>query len=148
MTIFKLNGHVDRHNSVYWATHNPNVIFEQTMQAEGLIVWAGIWSQGVIGPYFFENMVTGQSNVKMLNDYFYPFFCGVSDNECFFFMHDGAPAHYASNVRDWLAEKFPARWIGRRGALDSPDRAPNLTLADYFLWGYLKDIVFKRSIEP
>ncbi|CAF4656865.1 unnamed protein product [Rotaria sp. Silwood2] len=143
--VFKLNGHINRHNSVYWATQNPNVTIEHTMQTEGLIVWAGIWSEGVIGPYFFDDTVTGQSYIKMLNDYFYPLFHDLPDNESFFFMHDGAPAHYASNVRDWLDENFPGRWIGRRGALDWPARSPDLTPADYFLWGYLKDIVYQNK---
>jgi hypothetical protein len=40
--IFRLNGHVDRHNSVYWATENPNVTVEHTMRAAGLTMWAGI----------------------------------------------------------------------------------------------------------
>lgn len=53
--VFKPNEHINRHPSVNWATENPNVTFEQTMQAEGLIVWVGIWSQRVIGSYFFEN---------------------------------------------------------------------------------------------
>ncbi|CAF4884821.1 unnamed protein product, partial [Rotaria sp. Silwood1] len=35
--VFKLNGHINRHNSVYWATENPNLTWKQTMQAEGLI---------------------------------------------------------------------------------------------------------------
>ncbi|CAF3328987.1 unnamed protein product [Rotaria sp. Silwood2] len=83
--VFKLNGHINRHNSVYWATQNPNVTIDQTMQAEGLIVWAGIWSQGVIGPYFFEDTVTNQSYIKMLNDHFYPLFYDLPGNESFFF---------------------------------------------------------------
>ncbi|CAF4179297.1 unnamed protein product, partial [Rotaria magnacalcarata] len=81
----------------------------------------------------------------MLNDYFYPLFHDLPDSESFFFMHDGAPAHYASNVRDWLDENFPGRWIGRRGALDWPARSPDLTPADYFLWVYLKDIVYQNK---
>jgi hypothetical protein len=60
-------------------------------------------------------------------------------------MHDGALAHYASNVRDWLDENFPARWIGRRGAIDWPARSPDLSPADYFLWGHLKDIVYQTK---
>ncbi|CAF1991725.1 unnamed protein product [Rotaria magnacalcarata] len=143
--VFKLNGHINRHNSVYWATQNPNVTIDQAMQVEGLIVWAGIRYQDVIGPYFFETTVTSQSYIKMLDDYFYPLFCDVPDNESFSFMHDRAPAHYASIVRDWLDEKFPARWIGRRGALDWPARSPDLTPADFFLWGYLKDIVYQKK---
>ena len=59
--VFKLNGHINRHNSVYWATQNPTVTIDQTMQAEGFIAWAGIWSEGMIEPYLFENTVTSQS---------------------------------------------------------------------------------------
>ena len=33
-------------------------------------------------------------------------------------MHDGAPAHYACDIRTWFDENFPARWISRRGAVD------------------------------
>jgi len=160
--IFRLNGHINRHNSIYWATENPNVTWEQTMQAEGITVWACIWYEGVIGPYFFDSTVTGQSYLAMLNDYFYPIYrelsgndwiffiqksilCDLLDDESMFFMQDGAPAHYASDVRDWLDEKFRARWIGRRGSIDWPARSPDLTPADFFLWGYVKDIVYKKQ---
>ena len=105
--VFKLNGHINRHNSVYWATENPNITWEQSAQAEGFSVWAGIWSEGVIGPYFFNNTVTGQSYLTMLNNYFYPIFsdlsgneltisiaqpifCDLLDKQSIFFMQDGA----------------------------------------------------------
>lgn len=100
---------MNRHNSVYWATENPNVTVEQTMQAEGLTVWAGIWSQGVVGPYFFDDTVTGPSCLAMLNNYFYPFYSDLPDNEAMFFKHDGAPAHFASDVQDCPDENFSAR---------------------------------------
>lgn len=67
------------------------------------------------------------------------------DSESFFFMQDGAAGHYASSVRNWLDENFSGRWIGRRGAIDWPARSPDLTPAGYFLWGYLKDIVYKSK---
>jgi len=55
------------------------------MQAEGFTVWACIWSEGVIGSYFFENTVTAQGYLKMLNDYFYPVYHDPPDNESSFF---------------------------------------------------------------
>ena len=58
-----------------------------------------------------------------------------------FFQHDGAPAHYALIVRDWLNEKFPDQLIGRRGPIEWPARSPDLSPCDFFLWGYLKDKV-------
>lgn len=143
--MFKLNGHINRHNSVYWAIQNPNVTMEETMQAEGVTVWVAVSSQGVIGSYFFDGRVTGQSYIEILSDYCYPLFRDLPNSESFLFMHDGAPAHYASNVPDWLDENFPERWIGRRGALDWPAQSPDLTPADYFLWGYLKDTVYQKK---
>lgn len=79
--IFRLNGHINHYNSIYWATENPSVTWEQTMQAEGLTVWACIWLEGVIGPYFFDGTVTGQSYLAMLNDYFYPIYRELSGND-------------------------------------------------------------------
>ncbi len=106
---FKLNGQVNRHNSVYWATENPNITWEQSTHAEGLTVWAEVWSQGVIGLFFFEEPVTGESYLSMLNDYFYPLFCCFPDRHCIFLMQDGASPHYARDVREWLDEKFPGK---------------------------------------
>ncbi len=80
----KLNGNINHRNSTYWTTQNPNITWEQTMEAEVLMVWAGIWSQGVIGPYFFDSTVTGQSYLKRLNNYFHPVFCDLLDNELIF----------------------------------------------------------------
>lgn len=51
-------------------------------------------------------------------------------------MQDDGPGHYARVVRDWLDDNFSGRWIGR---------SPDLTPADYLLWGYLKNIVYKNK---
>jgi hypothetical protein len=55
--IFKLNGHVNRHNCVHYATENPHAIITQEMNTPGITVWAGIWLGGIIGPFFFHNNV-------------------------------------------------------------------------------------------
>jgi len=62
------------------------------------------------------------------------------------FQYDGAPAHCAGIVRDYLNERFSQRWIGRNGFIRWPPTSPNLTPCDYFLWGYVKGIVF--ATEP
>ncbi len=97
---FNLNGHVNRHNSVYWATENPNITWEHSMKTERFTVWAGIWSKGVIGPYFFEDTVTAESYLSMLNEYFYPLYCDLPGKNSIFLMQDDASPHYALDVRD------------------------------------------------
>jgi len=47
-------------------------------------------------------------------------------------------------------EMFPGRLIFLRGDVGWPERSPDLSPCDFFLWGYLKEKVFKhrpRSLE-
>jgi hypothetical protein len=41
-----------------------------------------------------------------------------------------------------LQQHFPGRLISLRGDQHWPARSPDLTPCDYFLWGYLKSIVY------
>jgi hypothetical protein len=81
----------------------------------------------------------------MLKDHFYPQFRRLPNKGSFLFMQDGASAHYAGDVREWVEQKFPGRWIGRRGPIEWPARSPDLSPMDFFLWIYLKDIVYKNK---
>ncbi|KAL4132727.1 hypothetical protein QTP88_009836 [Uroleucon formosanum] len=58
------------------------------------------------------------------------------------FQQDGAPAHNANIVRNYLNEYFPNRWIGTYGAVQWPPRSPDLIPLDYFLRGPLKTVVY------
>lgn len=64
-----------------------------------------------------------------------------------YFQHDGAPAHYFGRVRDHLNAEYPRRWFGRNGPFRWPPRSPDLTPLDFFLWGYMKDVVYKTVPE-
>lgn len=59
------------------------------------------------------------------------------------FQQDGAPPHFSLQVRNYLNQEFPHRWIGRRGAIEWPARSPDLTPCDFFLWGHLKTKVYE-----
>lgn len=61
------------------------------------------------------------------------------------FMHDGAPPHTTGNVRQYLNNMFQNRWIGRGGPVLWPPRSPDLTCLDYFLWGYVKNLVYELN---
>ena len=64
------------------------------------------------------------------------------EDEEFYFQQDGAPPHYHSDVRSFLEEVLPNKWIGRRGFVEYPPHSPELTPLDFFLWGYLKYKVY------
>ena len=46
----------------------------------------------------------------------------------------------------FLDATFPNRWIGRDGPTPWPPRSPDITLLDFFLWGYVKDKVFSTPV--
>jgi hypothetical protein len=70
-------------------------------------------------------------------------FSHVSRDERFY-LQDGAPPHYRRHVRAYLDDTLPGRQIGRRGAIEYPPRSPDLTPLDFYLWGTLKDEVYRQ----
>ena len=64
---------------------------------------------------------------------------------------DGAPGHYHCEVREYLDQQFPHKWIGRGCAgnlhlFKWPARSPDITPLDFFLWGYVKGQTYR--FEP
>ena len=62
-------------------------------------------------------------------------------------MQDGAPPHFSCFVTDVLNERFPDAWIGRGGPIPWLSRSPDLSPLDFFLWGYIKNIVYGEKIR-
>ncbi|PNF33829.1 hypothetical protein B7P43_G08609 [Cryptotermes secundus] len=61
-----------------------------------------------------------------------------------FYLQDGAPPHYHRDVRAYLDDTLPGRWVGRRGAIEYQPRSPDLTPLDFCPWGTLKDEVYRH----
>ena len=159
-STFFLNGFVNKHNCRYWDNTNPFVFREDHTQfPEKVNVWAGILGDEIIGPVFIEGNLTGQLYLQCLEDVIDPLITQsvetqvdgdgnmMLNEEKLHFQQDGAPPHYAVPVREWLNERFPRRWIGRRGIQEWPARSPDLTPLDFFLWGYLKTEVYKTPVH-
>lgn len=140
-SLFYLSGSVSRHNNVRWGPKNPHEQEQILNSHQGVMVWCGLTSAGVVGPYFFDGSVTAAAYLHVLETVVWPH----ARYKRLTFQHDGAPAHYAASVRTWLDRKFPQRWIGRRGPMEWPPRSPDLTVCDYFLWGYLKEQVYRTN---
>ncbi|GBM74430.1 hypothetical protein AVEN_39222-1 [Araneus ventricosus] len=69
------------------------------------------------------------------------------DSTDYIFQQDGAPPQWSTEVRTFLNQHLPKRWIGRSGDADDvfcswPPRYPDLTPRDFCLWGYVKDRVY------
>ena len=57
----------------------------------------------------------------------------------------GAPAHAATATIRWLQERFGERVIARGTSFTWPPRSPDLTPPDFYLWGRVKEVAYKRE---
>jgi Transposase. len=140
-STFCLNGVVNRQNCRYWSTTNPNWATEaHTQYPQSVNVWAGIVNDRIIGPYFIDGNLTGERYLAFLRNQLLPYLCILFPNannlgipeESMWFQQVGAPSHYSRDVRQYLNQVFPARWIGRRGRIEWPARSPDITPMDFF----------------
>ncbi|OXU16918.1 hypothetical protein TSAR_001938 [Trichomalopsis sarcophagae] len=60
------------------------------------------------------------------------------------FQQDNAAPHFALIVRQFLNQNYRERWIGRGGPVNWPPNSSDLTSLDFYLWGYLKNVVFEE----
>ncbi|GFX56403.1 putative DD41D transposase [Trichonephila clavipes] len=58
------------------------------------------------------------------------------------FQQDGATCHTTRATIDLLKDTFGDRLISRFGPVNWPPRSCDLTPLDYFLWGYVKSLVY------
>ncbi|GFT13802.1 putative LOC100569746 [Trichonephila clavipes] len=58
------------------------------------------------------------------------------------FQQDSATCHTARATIDLLKDTFGDRLISRFGPVNWPPRSYDLTPLDYFLWGYVKSLVY------
>ena len=111
---------------------------EHTQYPEKLNVWAGILGNGIIGPVFIDGNSNGERYLQMLETVIEPLIIEALENQrgadgnpylnenLLHFQQDGAPAHYVLPVRQWLDNRYPNQWIGRRGPIEWPPRSLGL----------------------
>ena len=136
-------------NVVMWAKENPHYTVELERNPPHVMIWAAMTSQHLLGPYFFEGTVNGPNYLHMLQTWLIPQLEEKGLTERIWLQQDGAPAHYALAVREFLNEHFPGRWIGRGSVerpapLKWPPRSPDLSTPDNSLWGVIKEHVSAR----
>ncbi|GFU88222.1 uncharacterized protein TNCV_846151 [Trichonephila clavipes] len=118
-----------------------------TVTSRKLTVWCALWAGGIIGPYFFKNdeghnvTVNGDRYRAMITNFFIPEL-NNHDVQELWFQQDGATCHTARATIDLLKDTFGDRLISRFGPVNWPSRSCDLTPLDYFLWGYVKSLVY------
>ncbi|GFU66683.1 transposable element Tc3 transposase [Trichonephila clavipes] len=144
---FWLNGYVNKQNCRIWSEANPQVYVETPLHPEKLTVWCALWAGGIIGPYFFKNdeghnvTVNGDRYRAMITNFFIPEL-NNHDVQELWFRQDVATCHTARATIDLLKDTFGDRRISRFGPVTWPPRSCDLTPLDYFLWGFVKSLVY------
>ncbi|GFT42554.1 transposable element Tc3 transposase [Trichonephila clavipes] len=144
---FWLNGYVNKQNCRIWSEANPQVYVETPLHPEKLTVWCALWAGGIFGPYFFKNdeghnvTVNGDRYTAMITDFFIPELHSHDVPELWF-QQDGTTCHTARATIDLLRDTFGDRLISRFGPVNWPPRSCDLTPLDYFLWVYVKSLVY------
>ncbi|GFV09175.1 ankyrin repeat and MYND domain-containing protein 2 [Trichonephila clavipes] len=77
----------------------------------------------------------------MITNYFIPEL-NNHDVQELWFQQDGATCHTARATIDLLKDTFGDRLISRFGPVNWPPRSCDLTPLDYFLWGYVKSLIY------
>ena len=151
-THFYLDGRVNTQNNRFWGDSAPDLVSERPLHSKRCTAWCAISSTGVIGPIWLEDQdgsaatVTAKRYCKVLHRFWGLLQRCCADNiNIQWLQQDGAPAHTARESLDWIQNHFGNRVISKKTIHEWPPRSPDLTPPDFFLWGYLKDRVFKNN---
>ncbi|OZI14484.1 hypothetical protein CE195_08405 [Sodalis-like symbiont of Philaenus spumarius] len=143
---FYRTGTVNRHNCHYYNTKNPHILQEEKLKSTGITVWAAVTKDGVLSYDISRQTMTGERYASVLSNHIVPHLSQPEMKDVFF-QQDGAPPHYANVAKAVLDQNLPNRWIGRGSSfMDWPPRSPDLTVCDFFLWGFLKEKVYCHNI--
>ncbi|GFU92169.1 transposase [Trichonephila clavipes] len=124
---FCLSGYVKKQNCRIWSEANPQVHVETPLHPEKLTV-------------------NGDRYRAMNSNFFIPELNNHVVEELWF-QQDGATCHTARATIDLLKDTFGDRLISRFGPVNWPPRSCDLTTLDYFLWGYVKSLVYADKPE-
>lgn len=149
---FHLDGYVNRQNCRFWGESNPMMLHQRPLHSPKVTVWVAMSANCIIGPYFLEDYrgravtVNSPRYIDMIRNCFAPRLQECEHyNQLTWFQQDGATAHTTNNSLAALHEIFPEKVISRRGDIEWPPRSPDLTPPDFFLWGYLKSVVYEDN---
>ena len=139
---------VNRHNCRIWAMEQPHEIREWQRDTRKVNVWLGITKSTIYGRFRLgEPTINGKSYLDMLQQFLESQLVTNVILDTAVYQQDGAPAHFALIVRDYLNGTFPERWIGRGSLRLWAARSPDLTPLDFLVWGFVKSKVYRVKIR-
>jgi len=141
---FNRDGLNNTHKSHLWADENPHATAESNFQQRFSVnVCCAVLDDQLIGPFILEGRLTGEAYLKFLQEELPQHLEDepLDKRGRMYFLHDGAPPHSSREGRNFLNYRFPGRWIGRGGPHNWAVRSPDLSPLDYYVWGWMKELV-------
>ena len=121
--------------------------FEKPLHSPKIRVWCGLSGNKIYGPYFFEDPETEQPQT-INSDTYLEMLIRILPNNTYFdewFQQDEDTAHAARVAIDCLKARFIQRLISHKSDFLWPVWSPDLSPLDVFLWGFVKERVFRTA---
>ena len=155
--IFSMNSDVNTRNVIYYSAHgngHPDdhyVEFEQG--ADQVMVWMGLTGNGlVLGPHFVQGRLDTREYMRIVRYHVIQrdFVRLGIDKAISWWIQDGATPHTSNASLRYLRGQFPRKVVNNRGDVEWPPRSPDLTVCDFFLWGYMKQQIWEQpqNLQP
>ncbi|GFX99692.1 putative DD41D transposase [Trichonephila clavipes] len=134
------NDHQARRRFVEWAQNEIAVVpdFHKRILFSDE---AHFWLNGYVNKQNCRIWSEANPQVALITNFFIPEL-NNHDVQELWFQQDGATCHTARATIDLLKDTFGDRLISRFGPVNWPPRSCDLTPLDYFLWGYVKSLVY------
>lgn len=140
---FHLNGCVNKHNRFVYAKENPHLFIEdKLLRSPAVTCWAMVSPDLGVTFKLLDSTMNSERYLDILETVVFPILA-ERRNRKKIYQQDGAPPHFALIVRDALNLKLNNRWIGRSGPMHWPPRSPDLSVPDFWLWGQVRDNLYK-----
>lgn len=138
------------HNNHQWAQNNSHLQVNRIHQGRfGFNVWVALLNDRILAYEVFENNLNSVRYLEIIerNIINYLDNLALQESQQIYFQQDGAPAHNARNIVDCLGANFGHQWIANNGPNRWPARSPDITLLDFFFWGFIKNKIYLNRSE-
>ena len=93
---------------MFWSERNPHYYEEVKYHLQRVMVWGATNSENLFGPYFFDGSVNHLNTLAMLDNFFISQLQSLEIESNVWLQTNGAPAHFAITVSEYLNEVFPS----------------------------------------
>ena len=100
----------------------------------------------IIGPFFFaKKSITAQIYLDVLTEYVSPQLEQYQPQVIF--QQDDARPHWGFEIRQFLMKHFQIGGLDVLSHFPWPPRSPDISPLDFFLWGYVKNIIYRTKVR-